>query len=136
MLSEKKRFKVGASASFVALSEIARTLGTTPEAAKGLCDRLGVPILHLPGHQDSYVLLYAIETALFTLGLPRPLKEDPALVAAHQELAGTLYGTLTIEALKKRVSLIADALTKSKKKTKMKKRSPLAWKSWTGRRPK
>jgi hypothetical protein len=133
MPTDKKRFKIGASASYVKLAEVARLLGVSEEDARSMCSFLEVPVLSFKGQTGQSVLLYALETALFSLGLPKKVRSDPAMVAAHQELAAVIYGTLTREALKERVDLIAKALTSSKDPPKI-KRTRKSYKSWTGRK--
>ncbi len=131
---DKKRFKIGASASYVQIREIARLMGTETRHAQALCTYLKVPMLSFPGQAEHYILVYALESALFSIGLPKTVQDDPVLSRAHQELAAITYGVLTKEALKERVSLIIKSLTNATKEGKM-KRPRSSWKKWSGRHP-
>jgi len=133
-MPNKKRFKIGAAASFIQVGEIARLLGTEEKHTTALCGFLGVPVLSFRGQEGHYVLVYSLEKELFRLGLPVMEREDPLLVQAHLELASLMYGVLTKEALKERVALLAKTLTSTVKKTKI-QRKPSAWKRWSGRKP-
>jgi hypothetical protein len=129
---DKKRFKIGASASYIQIGEIARIMGVETRHITALCTHLEVPMLSFPGQTEHYILVYALETALFSLGLPKTVQTDPALSRAHQELAALTYGVLTKEALQERVSLIVKSLTNASEKGKMKRPSS-SWRKWTGR---
>lgn len=129
--------KLGAGAHYIRLDVLADTMGTTDKGIRTLLSTLELPIAHFPGMSDSrYVLVYAFETSMFALGMPKKIKESPDLLRVHQELAGVMYGTLTKEALRERVMALIKGLTSPSKGTIMKKKRPRsAWKTWGGRKP-
>jgi hypothetical protein len=129
-----KRFKIGSSAVYIQIAEVARLLGIEDRHVRTLCAYFDppIPVLSFHGQSTYYVLVYALETALFALGLPKAIRDDPALSRAHQELAGVLYGGLTRQALTDRVELLAKTLTSASTNPKM-YRDHNARKKWTGR---
>lgn len=133
---DRARFKIGASAVYVQVGELARILGVEERHVKALCAVFPdpIPMVSLPGQHEHYILLYALETALFALGLPKAQRDDPVLARAHQELAGLLYGGLTKQALATRVELLAKTLTSGSKAPKI-RRKPDAWKRNAGKIP-
>ena len=127
----KPRFKIGVSCQYFAVEDLAATIGTSEKAIRGLCAGLEIPVLHFPGHppEKGYVLLYALESALFGLGMNKKIRATEGLLRTHQELAGVMYGTLTKEALVKRVKMLAKELTEagSGPKIHRKKERPKHW---------
>jgi hypothetical protein len=104
------RVHIGASVVLVSLSGLGKTLGIEEEHVRSLLGALEIPIIQIPGSDKRHFSLYALETALFQLGLPTYLKEAPGLGRVHQELAGVLYGTLKKEVVRERVHQLARAL--------------------------
>lgn len=109
---------VGAGVRMISLEGVGKSFGGAPsEAVLRLLDTLGVPRVRYPGLEGkSYVNLYALESCLFPLGLPKQFangpnnrngKSDPELIRLHQELAGVLYNTWTKEAVRQRVKKLA-----------------------------
>lgn len=129
-----KRFKIGAGAVYIQIAEVARLLGVEDRHVRAMCAYFDppVPVLSFHGQSTYYILVYALETALFALGLPKAIRDDPGLSRAHQELAGLLYGGLTRQALTDRVELLAKTLTSVSKNPKM-YQDHNARKRWTGR---
>lgn len=133
-MENKKRFKIGAAAAYIGVEEVAQLLGVEVKKAKALCSFFKIPMLSFGGQSKHYVLVYALEKELFRAGLPVEERENPLLVSAHLELASVMYGTLTKEALKERVSLLAKTLTSTTKKAKI-RRPGSSWSKWGGRKP-
>jgi hypothetical protein len=132
--------KLGAGAHYIRLDVLADMMGTTEKGIRTLLATLDhIPIAHFPGMSDSrYVLVYAFETAMFALGMPKTIKENADLLRVHQELAGVLYGALTKEALRERVKAMIRGLTSAGDKAiigKRRKRTRDAYKTWPGRNP-
>lgn len=130
--------KLGAGAHYTRLDVLADLMGTTEKGIRHLISLLGLPVVHFPGMSEShYVLTYALESALFALGMPKAIREQPDLLRVHMELAGVLYGTLSKEVLRERVKLLAKALTSSDKETTIgrRKRSRSSHTTWGGRKP-
>lgn len=130
--------KLGAGAHYTRLDYLANLMGTTDEGIKKLIGALGLPVIHIPATGEArYILTYALETAMFALGMPKGIKDDPGLLRAHQELAGVLYGSLTKEALRDRVKSLVKTLTSADNKPKIgrRKRTRNAHKTWTGSKP-
>jgi len=134
-MADKKRFKIGASAAYIQVKEVALLLGIEEKKARALCSFLEIPMLAFGGQSEHYVLIYALEKGLFRLGLPAKERENPLLVSTHLELASIMYGTLTKEALKERVALLAKTLTSAVGQAKMKKRPRSSWTKWGGKKP-
>jgi hypothetical protein len=130
--------KLGAGAHYTRLDVLANLLGSTEKSVRSLVGLLEIPLVHFPGTSDSrYILTYAFESALFGLGMPKKIKERPDLLRVHQELAGILYGTLTMDALKKRVLLLTKTLTSAGDDAiigKRKKRTRKDHSTWSGRK--
>lgn len=131
--------KLGAGAHYTRLDVLADLMGTTEKGVRHLVSLLGgIPIAHFPGMAEShYVLTYAFESALFALGMPKAIREQPDLLRVHQELAGVLYGSLSKEVLRERVKLLAKALTSSSKEATIgrRKRPKSSHTTWGGRKP-
>lgn len=132
--------KLGAGAHYIRLDTLADLIGTTDQGVRKLIGALGLPIVHIPETGEArYVLSYALETAMFAIGMPKGVKDGPGLLRAHQELAGVLYGSLTKEALRDRVKQLVSTLTSASDSATMKKgrrkRSRSAHQNWTGRTP-
>jgi hypothetical protein len=131
--------KLGAGAHYTRLDVLADMMGTTEKGIRTLLAAFPdpLPIAHFPGMSDSrYVLTYAFESSMFALGMPKGIKENPDLLRVHQELAGVLYGTLTKEALRKRVMLMIKGLTSTDKGATMKRKRPRSsYQTWPGRKP-
>lgn len=131
--------RLGAGAHYTRIDVLADLMGTTEKGIRTLCSILELPIAHFPGTGDArYILTYAFESALFNLGMPKKIKEKPDLLRVHQELAGVLYGSLTREALKERVILLAKSLTSAGENAKIgkrRKRPMSARRTWSGRKP-
>ena len=129
--------RLGAGAHYTRLDVLADLMGTTDKGIRTLLSIFELPTVHFPGMADSYyVLTYAFESAMFSLGMPRKIKEKADLLRVHQELAGVLYGTLTKEALRERVKTLVSQLTSSGKDATIgrKKRTRDDHKTWTGRK--
>lgn len=131
--------KIGAGAHYIRLDMLTDLMGTTEKGLRTLIAILGIPIAHFPGMTESnYILAYAFESALFALGMPKAIREQPDLLRVHQELAGVLYGTLTKEVIRDRVKLLAKSLTSSCSEAtigKRRKRSRSSHTTWGGRKP-
>lgn len=107
------RINIGASVRQVSLDAVATTFGMTGAEAETLCRALKVPLVAFPGSPKRYINLYAIETALFEIGMPPQIRNDPALLRVHQELAGAMYGATTRAILMRRIRGLANQLKKS-----------------------
>jgi hypothetical protein len=131
--------KLGAGAHYTRIDVVADLLGSTEKDIMSLLGIFGIPAIHLPGREGTrYVLTYALESAMFGLGMPKKIKEKEDLLRVHQELAGVLYGTLTKEAMKERVKLLIKTLTSSDKKPKIgerRRRPQSQHRTWSGRKP-
>ncbi len=130
--------KIGASAHYTRLDVLADAMGTTEKGVRHLIALLGLPVAHFPGMEEStYILTYAFESAMFNLGMPKPIRDQPDLLRVHQALAGVLYGTLSKEVLKERVKLLAKTLTLSDKDATIgrRKRPKSSHTTWGGRKP-
>ena len=131
--------KLGAGAHYTRLDVLANLMGATEKGIRSLLGLLEIPLVHFPGMAESrYVLTYAFESALFGLGMPKKIKDNPDLLRVHQELSGVLYGTLTKEALKNRVLLMTKTLTSSGDESiigKRRKRTHKEHSTWAGRTP-
>lgn len=103
--------KVAPASAYVSLEELMDAFGIDEKHVRSLLSVLGVPLVHFPGGEARYVLLYALDMALFNLGLPKVIKESPDLARVHHELAGVLYGTLTKEVIRERVMVLGKVLT-------------------------
>lgn len=132
--------KVGAGAHYTRIDVLGDLLGTTEKGIRSLLSIFELPIVHFPGMTDSsYILTYAFESAMFSLGMPKKIKENADMLRVHQELAGVLYGTLTKEVLRERVKLLikqltsdGDTATISRKKSGRGHKAPSRW---SGRKP-
>lgn len=130
--------KIGAGAHYTRLDVLADLMGTTDKGIRHLIGLLGLPVAHFPGMDEShYILTYAFESAMFTLGMPQLIKDTPDLLRVHQELAGVLYGTLSKEVLRERVKLLAKTLTLAGEKATIgrRKRPKSSHTTWGGRKP-
>lgn len=104
------RIKVGAGVIMVSICGLARDWGIPEEAMRKTIAFFRLKVLTpVPGGKQ-YVGLYPLESALFEASLPETFKGDTALVKAHHELAGVLYGTLSKEVIRERVKALAKAL--------------------------
>jgi hypothetical protein len=135
----KPFIKGGAGAHYTRTDILAESMGCTLKGLHTLLASLGdIPRVHFPGTGDyEYVLTYAFESALFTLGMPKPIREREDLCRLHQELAGVLYGTLTKEALRERVKSLVKSLTSAGDKATIgrRKRKRSDHRTWSGRKP-
>lgn len=122
MRRQPRRIKVAAASAYISLDELVEAFGLSEKHVRSLLGVLGVPLVHFPGGDARYVLLYALDTSLFRLGLPKVIKEDADMTRVHHELAGVLYGTLTKEMIRERVLVLGKVLTSTAKKGKMKGR--------------
>jgi len=102
----------------VSLDGLSRDWGVPEKGVEGLLGALHIPVIKIPGGEKRYVSLYSLEDALFEAGLPDTFKGNAALVRAHHELAGVLYGTLTKEVIRERVVELAKALHTAPRKSK------------------
>lgn len=130
--------KLGAGAHYTRVDVLADLMGATEEGVRHLVALLGLPLAHFPGMGESqYVLTYAFESAMFNLGMPKPIRDQPDLLRVHQELAGVLYGSLSKEVLRERVKLLAKTLTLSDKDATIgrRKRPKSSHTTWGGRKP-
>ena len=107
---EPDNLTVGESAKFVAVSALARYLTSPEDAVRRFLAALGIKLVRPAGTEKQYVLVYALESALFEMGLPESFKGGKTIVRAHQELAGVLYGALDSEVIRQRVKALARAL--------------------------
>lgn len=130
-MQEPHRIKVGAGVVLLSLDGVAADWGLPEKNVEHLLNLFKIPLIRLPGGRKRYISMYPLEDALFQLGLPETMKGDRALVTAHHELAGVLYGTLTKEVIRERVKILAKSLkftltsgTKSDKIKKAKRGRP------------
>lgn len=122
MRRQPRRVKVAPASVYVSLEELMDAFGIAEKHVRSLLSVLGVPLVHFPGGDARYALLYALDTSLFNLGLPKIIKESPDLARVHHELAGVLYGTLTKEMIRERVLALGKVLTSHAKDGKMGRR--------------
>ncbi len=119
------RIKIGAGVILVSLDGLAVDWGITVDGVEHMLNALELPRIKFPGGEKRYVGLYGLEDALFELGLPDTFKGNRALVRAHHELAGVLYGTLSREVIRERCLMLAKTLkgnlTSRRKKTTIRK---------------
>ena len=105
-LIQPDRINIGAAGVFISTVGLARAIGcTVDEADQLVAATLRLKTIRFPGGSKRYVLLYALETALFELGFPDEVSKTERLV--HHELAGVLYGTLNKEMIHERVRQLA-----------------------------
>ena len=130
--------KLGAGAHYTRLDVLANLMGATEKGVRSLVAIFGIPLVSPSSVSAQYVLTYAFESAMFNIGMPKKIRENPDLLRVHQELAGVLYGSLTKEALKNRVLLMTKTLTSSGDEAiigKRRKRTRKEHSTWTGRTP-
>jgi hypothetical protein len=96
----------------VSVDGLAADWGISERAVLNMCGKWELPVITPEPAGRSYVSLYALERALFEVGVPQTLRGDSSLVRAHMELAGCLYGTITKELIRERCLELARALNK------------------------
>lgn len=116
--TQPARIQVGGLV-LLAVDALAAEWGLPPEGFERLLATLKIPKIHFPGGERRYLSLYSLEYSLFVLGLPHamrkgqdPNQKDTTVTDVHFQMAGLLYGTLTIEAVRERVRALAKALGK------------------------
>lgn len=111
-MQQPHRIKLGASVVLISLDGLAADWGIRPQSVQRLCGKFGLKVLTPEPDGKQYISLYSFETALFEALLPEAFSGDRELVAAHQELAGVLYGHITAKVIRERVLAIAKGLRK------------------------
>ncbi len=106
------RIKLGASVVLVSVDGIAADWGIQEKSVIRFCAKFGLPLITPEPGGKQYLGLYSFESAMFEAMLPVAFKGDHALVRAHQELAGVLYGSITAKLIRERVVAIARELRK------------------------
>lgn len=106
---EPDELKIGAAGVFRTLCSLSENLGLPEEAVLKLLGTLKIPLIRFPGGTKRYFLLYALEAALFDLGLPSAMHEARQL---HRESAGLLYGHVTKEVVRDRIRRLAKDMRK------------------------
>lgn len=109
-MNHPDRIRVGTSVILWDVEAAARLFGVTTEAMQSILDQFHVPILTFTDNPKKYFSQYALEIALFQLGLPAALKGERHKLLAHQEVAGLLYGAATKEAIVLHVKELAKSI--------------------------
>jgi len=95
---------------------VAKCFGCPLEVALEILDTLSLPRVTYPSGEKKYINLYALESMLFPLGLPKQFRNGPnnrdgvsdmGLLRLHQELAAATYASWTTNAVRARVKKLA-----------------------------
>ncbi len=106
------RIKLGSSVVLVSVDGIAADWGIQEKSVIRFCAKFGLPLITPEPGGKQYLGLYPFESAMFEAMLPTAFAGNQALVRAHQELAGVLYGHITAKLIRERVVAIARELKK------------------------
>lgn len=118
------RIKIGSAVILVSLDGLAVDWGIPEEGIVKLLAIFAIPILTLPGGDKRYISLWPLEMALFEAGLPVACKgSQPAIRAIHAS-AGIVYGTLTKEVIRERLSRLQQDLARTGPHTSAKRKKP------------
>lgn len=127
-MSQPDRIKIGGGLILVSLDGLARDWGVTEKAVRSMVAYLKLKVITFPDHPKKYINLWSFEQGLFDLTLPDAMKGNVDLARLCRESAALIYGTLTKEVIRDRVKKLArsmrmgaSALTKDRKRTKMKR---------------
>lgn len=104
------RIKVGAGVILVSVDGLAIDWGVPESGVDKLLSVFGIPVIRIPGGEKRYVSLWSLEVALFEAGLPAAAKGAQEAVRAIHAAAGIVYGTLTKEAIRERLSMLQRSL--------------------------
>ncbi len=83
-----------------------------------------IPIITLPGGEKQYVSLWPLEIALFEAGLPVACRGSQEAVRAIHASAGIVYGTLTKEVIRERLSRLQQDLARTGPHTSARRKKP------------
>ena len=125
------RIKVGAGLILVSVDGLAMDWGISEDAILRIIRMFLIPTIKFPGGDKRYVNLWPLEEALFEAGLPEAAKGSQEAVRATHAAAGIVYGTLSKEVIRERLSRLQQALSRPGPHT-----SKLRKKPGTGKRRK
>lgn len=107
------RIKVGSGVILVSLDGLAADWGIEEKHILRMLHQFGgIPLITPMEGGKQYVNLWALECALFEAGLPEATKGSQDAVRAIHASAGIVYGTLTKEAIRQRLSHLQQALAR------------------------
>jgi hypothetical protein len=106
------RIKVGSGVILVSIDGIALDWGLSELGVRKLLSAFQIPVIRMPEGDKQYVSLWALECALFEAGLPEAAKGSQEVVRAIHATAGIVYGTMTREVIRERLSLLQRSLSK------------------------
>lgn len=118
------RIKVGSGVILVSVDGLAVDWGVPEKGVVSLLATFAIPLITLPGGDKRYVSLWVLECALFEAGLPEAAKGSQEAVRAIHATAGIVYGVLTKEAIKQRLSLLQQALARTGPHTSKHRKKP------------
>ncbi|KKN17682.1 hypothetical protein LCGC14_0963410 [marine sediment metagenome] len=118
------RLKIGSSVILVSVDGLAVDWGIPEEGIVKLLSIFAIPVLTLPGGDKRYVSLWSLELALFEAGLPVACRGTQAEVRAIHAAAGIVYGTLTKEVIRERLSRLQQDLARTGPHTSARRKKP------------
>ena len=118
------RIKVGSGVILVSVDGLAADWGIPEEGIVRLLALFAIPIITLPGGEKRYVSLWPLEMALFEAGLPVACRGSQEAVRAIHASAGIVYGTLTKEVIRERLSRLQQDLARTGPHTSVKRKKP------------
>ena len=113
VLMQPHRIKVGSGVILVSVDGIALDWGLPEVGVRKLLSAFQIPVIRMPGGDKQYVSLWSLECALFEAGLPTAAKGSQEAVRAIHAAAGIVYGTLSKEVIRERLSLLQRSLSKT-----------------------
>lgn len=118
------RIKVGSGVILVSVDGLALDWGVPEEGIRKLLGLFELPLLRIPGGEKQYVNLWSLEVALFEAGTPNAAKGSQEAVRAIHASAGIVYGTLSKEVIRERLSLLQRSLGRPSPATSGRRRKP------------
>ena len=112
VLMQPHRIKVGAGLILVSIDGIAQDWGLSELGVRKLLSAFELPLIQMPGGDKRYVNLWVLECALFEAGMPEAAKGSQEAVRAIHASAGIVYGTMSKEVIRERLSLLQRSLSK------------------------
>lgn len=106
------RIKVGSAVVMVSIDGIALDWGLSELGVRKLLSAFEIPVIRMPEGDKQYVSLWSLECALFEAGLPEACKGSQDAVRAIHATAGIVYGTMSKEVIRERLSLLQRSLSK------------------------
>jgi len=111
-LMQPHRIKVGSGVILVSIDGIAQDWGLSELGVRKLLSAFQIPVIRMPEGDKQYVSLWSLECALFEAGLPEAAKGSQDAVRAIHATAGIVYGTMSKEVIRERLSLLQRSLAK------------------------